>query len=79
MNCLDCKYARWYKTKNGRMHQSGDGTCQWKYPVIVLPVAFYFWQWSGKMPEPSGGFINRHKLRECPAAEAIEIKAETNE
>jgi len=31
--CLDCKFADWNRTANGRLHPSGDGRCSWKKSV----------------------------------------------
>lgn len=64
-NCTKCIYAQWKRTKNGRLHPSGDGRCGYKYAVPPLPVAMY---WILGVPNPSGGHINRHKgcLSECP-------------
>lgn len=30
MICEQCKYAEWKRTKNGRLHPSGQGRCAWK-------------------------------------------------
>ena len=52
-NCTECKYAEWVRTKSGRLHQSGDGACQYKWSAPELPAAMY---WSGdKAPIPFGG------------------------
>ena len=31
--CLDCKFANWNRTSNGRLHPSGEGRCSWKKVV----------------------------------------------
>ena len=37
-NCLNCAYANWDKTANGRRHPSGRGKCVVKLPFVVLPA-----------------------------------------
>lgn len=69
MNCIDCKYALWAKTTNGRLHPSGDGKCTWKMPTIILPISFYYPVGRNEIPQPLGGYIDRKKLRDCPAWE----------
>ena len=63
-NCTDCRYAKWERTKAGRLHPSGDGRCMYKYKVPPLPGSMY-WR---RNPSPYGGYINRKKeLKEhCP-------------
>ena len=67
--CMTCCFSNWQKTKNGRLHPSGDGRCMWKLPEIALPIAYSY---PGNMdrksvPSPSGGYINRKTLRPCSA------------
>jgi len=56
-NCTGCKYAKWERTKTGRLHPSGDGECVYPYKVPSLPAAM-FWI---NTPRPMGGFINRRE------------------
>lgn len=56
-NCKGCIYAKWEKTKTGRLHPSGDGNCMFKIKIPELPVSMY---WLFSKPRPTGGFINRH-------------------
>lgn len=70
MNCLTCKLAEWDKTANGRLHPNKNGRCKWEFPLIVLPVAFYYIGGSkGSVPSPNGGRISRDEryLKDCPA------------
>jgi len=57
-NCLKCKHAEWRKTKNGRLHPSGDGRCTYPYKIPELPAAKY---WFSTIPSPHGGHINRRE------------------
>ena len=58
-SCTDCYRAKWFRTDVGRLHPSGDGKCEWEYPVTEIPKAFY-WHYHTP-PTPSGGRINRKK------------------
>jgi len=58
-NCTDCVHAEWVRTKNGRLHPSGDGKCTYPYKIPELPQAFY-WLGMGP-PQPCGGSINRNE------------------
>lgn len=64
--CLDCQFAKWQKTKGGKLHPSGDGRCLYHWKLPPLPASFYWL--SMNPPAPSGGFINRkQELKEhCP-------------
>jgi hypothetical protein len=55
-NCTKCKYAEWNKTKTGRLHPSGDGSCTYQYKIPKLPESMH---WITK-PRPYGGWINRN-------------------
>ena len=67
--CVDCKFAEWKKTANGRLHPSGDGRCLWQYPDIKLPISMYF---GGSGPSPWGGLICRKDERKpCPQYQRI--------
>ena len=67
--CTTCRFAKWNTKTSGRLHSSGDGRCQWEMPRVNLPIAFYYVGYTDKhnMPAPSGGFINRKRLKPCPA------------
>jgi hypothetical protein len=67
--CTTCRFASWDKTASGRLHPSGDGRCTWEVPSINLPIAFYFVGSVDRhnIPQPSGGSINRKRLKPCPA------------
>lgn len=55
--CVDCKYAKWNRTKSGRLHPSGYGRCEYPWEMPPLPAAMY---WIGnKAPDPCGGYISR--------------------
>lgn len=74
MNCKDnCKFAKWDKTAKGRLSPSGDGECTWVMPQVTLPVSFYYTghYYRAEVPSPSGGYINRRNLKDCPAWEAV--------
>lgn len=56
-SCLNCKYAKWDKTKSGNLHPSGDGLCFYPFAIPKLPASMY---WIGKVPPyPCGGSISR--------------------
>lgn len=61
--CVGCRFARWDRTKAGRMHPDGSGTCEWK-PTAV-PVA-------GRVVCMSM-IINKHapSLRQCHVRESL--------
>lgn len=64
--CEGCKYAQWVRTKNGRLHPSGDGLCTYEYKIPALPASMH---WVGSnAPRPSGGHISRRELLKdhCP-------------
>jgi hypothetical protein len=56
-NCTHCKHAIWAKTAAGRLHPSGDGTCEFPLPACM------YW-----INPPSGGYINRREELpiDCP-------------
>lgn len=63
--CDDCKWAGWQRTSNGRLHPSKQGRCTKEWTPPPLPAAFYFTQFAGNTPVPSGGYIERgNELRE---------------
>ncbi|MGD9157191.1 MAG: hypothetical protein PVG39_02170 [Desulfobacteraceae bacterium] len=65
-NCIGCKYAKWDRTKTGRLSPTGEGRCTFAIKMPVLPTSMF---WSFRVePNPSGGFINRRKEFEnhCP-------------
>lgn len=68
-DCNGCKYAEWAKTKNGRLHPSGDGDCSKLIKIPNIPNAFYYIN----KPTISGGYINRNRTfsTHCPYYEAI--------
>lgn len=55
--CNDCKYAKWEKTKSGKLHPSGDGRCEYPWQLSKLPLSKIF----VASPIISGGNINRNK------------------
>lgn len=59
-NCDGCVFAEWNRTKNGRLHPSGDGRCKAPLPKMEIPAAFY-WTVFSLYPTPSGGRIERRK------------------
>lgn len=65
-NCMGCKYAQWKTTKAGRLHQSGDGRCLYKWKAPPIPACMYWI--SDHAPAPYGGHINRRKefKDDCP-------------
>ena len=59
MKCNGCKYAEWKLTKNGKLHPSGEGRCNYLklHPLdFNIPAAFYL-----EKPRISGGNIERGK------------------
>lgn len=76
-SCANCALAQWETTKAGKLHPSGEGTCRWQMPQIKLPKSRYFLGWSGKMAQPSGGYINRHQpYTDCPQWLAKPVEAQ---
>ena len=65
-HCLKCKYAKWDRTKTGRLHPSGEGICTYPYKIPQLPASMY-WV-SGEPPIPCTAFIHRKKELDnhCP-------------
>lgn len=62
--CINCKFAEWERTKDGKLHPSGAGRCTWQMPEIQLPASMYFF---GSSPKPMGGYIERKEQRaSCP-------------
>lgn len=68
-NCTDCKWAKWQRTKAGKLHPSGQGECTKNFIPPVLPAAFF---WSSFINAPCGGLINRRQDHDdhCPYYEA---------
>ena len=66
MKCIGCKYADWKRTKNGRLHPSGEGRCRYEMKVPQLPNAFFWMHLSS--PELDGGRISRKQTYDthCP-------------
>lgn len=61
MKCDGCKHAEWQRTKNGRLHPSGDGRCVYlrDHPLdLRIPSSFYWGCWT-MTPKPDGGYIER--------------------
>jgi hypothetical protein len=54
-NCTDCKWAQWRRTKAGKLHPSGDGSCAYPFKMPPLPQSMYWLS----TPKPCGGGINR--------------------
>ncbi len=54
--CLGCKWAKWDKTKNGRLHPSGDGQCTYQVKIPKLPKSM---RWLYDEPRVSAGIITR--------------------
>lgn len=73
-NCNDCRHATWDRTKNGRLHPSGGGSCRYPYKIPQLPSSMYWLSFN--KPTPLGGWINRREeLKDhCPYYEAMELK-----
>jgi hypothetical protein len=58
-NCTGCSYAKWDRTKTGRLSPNGGGECTVKIKIPPLPACMY---WFGRQaPKPHGGYINRKK------------------
>jgi len=66
-SCLECKYANWKRTTNGRLHPSGDGMCTYEVTMPKLPKAKSFFY----RPALFGGDINRKNqvYVDCPCFE----------
>jgi hypothetical protein len=59
-DCTTCQLADWRRTKAGRLHPSGEGSCSWKgWKEWKFPKAFYLVGSVGHDLRPSGGYINR--------------------
>lgn len=67
--CLYCRFARWQRTKNGRLHPSKEGRCTFEAKIIIPKSAELPW---GKSTI-CGGFINRDTLVhvDCPTFQPI--------
>ena len=61
--CDKCKFAKWQRTKNGRLHRNKEGMCTKRLKMPELPVAFC---WLSQ-PTPLGGLIESGRVhhREC--------------
>jgi hypothetical protein len=72
--CMECRFAEWARTKNGRLHPDGNGKCTWRIPEIPIPRAFTInFRYADVIPQPAGGYITRdsqHAIRQCPTFEA---------
>jgi len=75
-SCLNCKFAEWRRTANGRLHPDQTGRCRWVMPDIKIPSAFYWNGFIGRKEVPApcgGGFIERDLPHaDCPTWEAKE-------
>jgi hypothetical protein len=75
--CLNCIRAQWKLSKNGAFHPSGDGTCSWSPPEILLPddqstVTGHFFMAGRQAPRPFGGHIDRHApYHNCPLWQGV--------
>jgi hypothetical protein len=71
-DCTTCQLARWQRTKTGRLHPSGDGSCSWKgWKEWKIPKAFDY-MGHRRIPLPSGGYINRRTpCTDCPLYQTI--------
>ncbi len=71
-SCTDCKYAKWDRTKAGRLSPTGNGVCYFPVKPIVLPNAHYF---IGGTPNLCGGYINRTRVysTDCPCGAREQI------
>lgn len=72
-NCINCKYSIWDKTKDGKLHPSGNGRCTFHIKMPQLPVSMY---WIGGEPSPYGGSISREEEFKKDCACFVMIKAE---
>ena len=63
--CATCMWAKWDRTKSGRLSTTGSGRCAYPVEQLALPAAFYY---EGYDDGPSGGYVNRLRstLTECP-------------
>lgn len=59
-NCLNCKFAEWARTKNGRVNPRQAGRCTWTKTVRIPPYA-----------EPSLGQNNGAIVFEAPTSGGI--------
>jgi hypothetical protein len=58
-SCLNCTHADWNKTKSGKLHPSGDGTCVYPWKLPPLPASMYWVTLAP--PKPFGWEISRKK------------------
>ena len=65
-SCKGCKYADWERTKAGRLHPTGGGTCIFYVKMPALPNSMYWLLGAG--PSFYGGSINRYQefKTDCP-------------
>jgi hypothetical protein len=73
-DCNGCKWAKWYRTVNGRLHPGGEGRCTFPYKINPLPGAFHWGRYQNV--EPYGGYISRREPlnRPCPYYERGEYQ-----
>lgn len=60
-NCTGCKYAKWDRTKIGRLSPTGNGICTYNYKIPKLPASMYWVGFDDNGPAPLGGYINRRE------------------
>ena len=64
--CVGCIFAKWEKTKNGRLHPKGDGFCEYPVELPPLPELPAVYSWSRWFVEQynkrsvGSNYINRH-------------------
>jgi len=74
LSCLNCRLAKWQRTKSENLHPFGDGRCQWQMPEIAMPKSRYWLGFEQSMPKVSESSISRKRPHTgCPCWEAKNV------
>lgn len=67
-SCVECKYADWHRTANGRLHPDGEGRCTFEVKIPAIPASMSWGYSSTDKPHIGGGYINRKRelSKDCP-------------
>ena len=82
VKCMDCKFAQWKRTSNGRLHPDKSGRCTWEQ-TMHISAAVYSWHVTDSARQNGvtfkGGWIGRDDthLRECKVFQPSPTEATT--